>query len=88
MQKSVRELFYASHDSLRDDFAVSIPEIDWLVIESAKEPDIIGACLTGGRFGGSVVMLAKQGKGWQAGLNIIRRAKANLKFSPRVILPA
>jgi galactokinase len=55
------ELFYASHDSMRDDYEVSIPEIDALVELAKAEKDVFGARLTGGGFGGSVVMLAKRG---------------------------
>ncbi len=45
-----------SHLSQRDDYDVSIPEIDALV-ESAKRHGAIGARLTGGGFGGSMVAL-------------------------------
>jgi galactokinase len=57
------QLFYASHDSLRDDYQVSIPEIDLLVDLARAEADVHGARLTGGGFGGSVVMLARAGAG-------------------------
>jgi galactokinase len=55
------ELFYASHASMRDDYEVSIPEIDRLVELARGEAEIYGARLTGGGFGGSVVMLARTG---------------------------
>ena len=45
-----------SHRSQRDDYEVSIPEIDALV-ESAQRHGAIGARLTGGGFGGSIVAL-------------------------------
>jgi galactokinase len=54
-------LFDASHASMRDDYEVSIPEIDALVELAAGEKDVFGARLTGGGFGGSVVMLARSG---------------------------
>ncbi len=56
-------LFYASHESMRDDYEVSIPEIDLLVDLARQAPDVYGARLTGGGFGGSVVMLARPGRG-------------------------
>src|SRR5262249_36535513 len=59
----VGELFYASHDSMRDDYQVSVPEVDLLVDLARKDADVIGARLTGGGFGGSVVILARVGKG-------------------------
>jgi galactokinase len=52
-------LLLASHASLRDDYEVSIPQIDLLVEIARAEPGVIGARLTGGGFGGSIVMLAE-----------------------------
>jgi galactokinase len=50
-------LFAASHQSLRDDFAVSTPELDRLV-ELLVEEGALGARLTGAGFGGCVVALS------------------------------
>lgn len=47
----------ASHASLRDDFAVSCPELD-ATVEAALESGALGARLTGFGFGGSVIALA------------------------------
>ena len=52
-------LFRASHASLRDDFEVSIPELD-LLVELAREAGAVAARMTGGGFGGSVVALAER----------------------------
>ena len=41
---------------MRDDFEVSLPEIDALVELAAAEPEVFGARLTGGGFGGAVVI--------------------------------
>lgn len=57
------ELFYQSHASMRDDYEVSIPEIDLLVKLFSEQPEVYGARLTGGGFGGSVVAVTKFGKG-------------------------
>ena len=46
----------ASHVSLRDDYEVSSPELD-LAVEAALEAGALGARMTGGGFGGSVVAL-------------------------------
>jgi galactokinase len=48
---------------MRDDYEVSIPEIDLLVELARSDPEVYGARLTGGGFGGSVVLLAHAGKG-------------------------
>lgn len=55
------ELFIASHISMRDDYEVSIPEIDYLVELCLKEEGVFGARLTGGGFGGSIVAILKKG---------------------------
>jgi galactokinase len=54
------ELFNASHASQRDDFEVSVPEIDLLVSLAQAEPGVYGARLTGGGFGGSIVVLVEE----------------------------
>jgi galactokinase len=65
------QLFYASHYSQRDDYAVSIPEIDLLVDLARQDPNVYGARLTGGGFGGSIVLLAKAGAGQTAGKHVV-----------------
>jgi galactokinase len=55
---SLGALVMQSHRSLRDDYQVSLPEIDDLVDVCAATPGVLGARLTGGGFGGSIVVLA------------------------------
>jgi len=50
------ELFRAGHESLRDDFEVSTPELD-LLVDLAYDAGAVAARMTGGGFGGSVVAL-------------------------------
>jgi galactokinase len=47
----------ASHASLRDDYEVSVPEVDALVV-AAEGAGALGARIVGGGFGGSVLALA------------------------------
>jgi galactokinase len=56
----VGPLLTASHVSLRDDFEVSWPEAD-VTVEAAIEAGALGARMTGGGFGGSVIALAPAG---------------------------
>jgi len=49
-------IFTASHESLRDDFEVSCPELD-VAVEAAIEAGALGARMTGGGFGGSAIAL-------------------------------
>lgn len=53
---------YAGHDSLRDDYEVSCPELDFLVEvarELGSENGVIGSRMTGGGFGGCTVSLVR-----------------------------
>jgi len=54
-------LMYASHASMRDDFEISVPEIDTFV-ELARETGAVGARLTGGGFGGCAIALIPSGE--------------------------
>jgi galactokinase len=56
-------LFAASHASMRDDYETSTPDVDALVTIAEGHPDVYGARLTGGGFGGAVVMLVPSGRG-------------------------
>ena len=75
------EIVDASHASLRDDFAVSSPEIDRLV-EAARTSGALGARLVGGGFGGCVLAIARAGEGRRVADAAV--AKAGLG---RVLLP-
>jgi galactokinase len=61
--KKLGELFLASHASMRDDYGVSIAEIDTLVELCAADERVFGARLTGGGFGGSIVAISQKGTG-------------------------
>jgi galactokinase len=53
------KLMVESHNSLRDDYEVSVPELDYLVEESMKITGVYGARMTGGGFGGCIVALVQ-----------------------------
>jgi len=57
---AVGDCMYESHDSMRDDFEITTPELDALVDAAAEiGPDggMIGSRMTGGGFGGCTVSL-------------------------------
>lgn len=60
--KRFGELMNASHASQRDDYEVSVPEVDTLVAILQETPGVFGARLTGGGFGGACVALVEVGK--------------------------
>jgi galactokinase len=54
---AIGALLDASHTSMRDDFEISVPELD-LAVETARANGAIGARMTGGGFGGAAIALA------------------------------
>ena len=54
--RAVGKLFLASHASMRDDFEISVAELD-TAVESAVGAGALGARMTGGGFGGSAIAL-------------------------------
>ncbi len=59
--KSIGNLMYASHESMRDDFEISIEELDFAV-ETAMSVGAVGARMTGGGFGGAAIALIDSSK--------------------------
>lgn len=51
------KLMIESHNSLRDDYEVSTPELDKLVEIACEIPGVYGSRMTGGGFGGCTVTL-------------------------------
>lgn len=60
----------ASHTSLRDDYEVTVPPLD-VAVEAALAHGAVGARMTGGGFGGSVIALVRD-----AGQDQVARAVA------------
>jgi len=53
------KLMLQSHASLRDDYEVSIAELDFLVERAMEVDGVYGARMTGGGFGGCIVVLCE-----------------------------
>jgi len=53
---AIGELLLASHASMRDDFEISVPELD-LAVDTARAAGAVGARMTGGGFGGAAIAL-------------------------------
>jgi len=70
------QLFFKSHYSLRDDYEVSCPEIDWLIAYLEQDRGIYGARMMGGGFGGSVICLVKE-KGFHNSAPLARLYEKN-----------
>jgi galactokinase len=54
--RQIGPILAASHVSMRDDFNITVPQID-LAVVAALDAGAFGARMTGGGFGGSVVAL-------------------------------
>jgi galactokinase len=67
------ELMNASHASLRDDYEVSVPALDYLVESLQTTPGVLGARLTGAGFGGASVALVRQGEGKAIAQTVLSR---------------
>lgn len=81
-------LINASHASLRDDYEVSVPEVDLLVGLAQAEPGVYGARMTGGGFGGSVVVLAMKGGAREVGERITARYREQSGKDGALVVPA
>jgi galactokinase len=54
-------LIYHSHESLRDLYEVSCPEIDWLVKRAQEADGVFGSRMTGQGFGGCTYTIIREG---------------------------
>ena len=80
-------LLAASHRSLRDDFQVSIPDLDRLVALAAEAPGVFGARLTGGGFGGAIVVAARP-EGLRTSMErVAERYRAQTQRTATVLVP-
>ena len=57
----------ASHASMRDDYEITVPELD-VTVEAALEAGALGARMTGGGFGGCAIALTEDVEGLYKGV--------------------
>ncbi len=81
-------LLDASHRSLRDDFAVSLPEVDLLVALLRAQPGVFGARMVGGGFGGAVLAIATPDSASSAARTASAAYRSQTGREPRVLLNA
>jgi len=81
------QLFGESHISMRDDFEVSVPDVDLLVALAEADADVFGARMTGGGFGGSIVVLARAGQGRPVAERVARLYAEQSGRQPTVLVP-
>ena len=84
--EEVGALMSASHDSLRDDYECTCPELD-VAVEAARAAGAHGARMTGGGFGGSAIALVDTGEA-DAVARAVVRAYAEAGFAAPAFLNA
>ena len=82
---SMGALMDASHESLRDDYEVSCPELD-LAVAAAHAAGAIGARMTGGGFGGSAIALIETSSQANLVAEVQRRFAAKGSACPEVFV--
>jgi galactokinase len=80
-------LLVASHASMRDDYEISTPEIDLLVDIAVRQPGVFGARMTGGGFGGAVVLAARAGQARPIATAVLERYQQLSNRSVTILIP-
>ncbi|WP_422880415.1 galactokinase [Microbacterium albipurpureum] len=83
--RSIGDLLLASHASMRDDFEISVPELD-AAVDAAVDAGAIGARMTGGGFGGAAIALVDRDRVAEV-TDAVRRAFAERGFAAPTIFP-
>jgi len=78
-------LLVESHDSLRRDFEVSCKELDIMVDIAMQLPGVVGAKMTGGGFGGSVVAIVDHDAVNEVTARLAGRYRAATRVEPRML---
>ena len=81
-------LLDASQASLRLDFQASTPAIDTLVALSQNDPDVLGARLTGGGWGGAVLLLCRRGRAVGVAQRVYGAYRSETGLEGGIVLPA
>ncbi len=79
-------LMNASHESSRVNFENSTPELDQLVARAQAQPGVLGARLTGGGFGGGIVVLVRQDSAEAVAETLRAQARAESGHTPLVFV--
>jgi galactokinase len=80
-------LLREGHISMRDDFEISVPEVDALVdIANARE-DVYGARMTGGGFGGAIIALVHAGAARAVADAIVLKYRSETGKPASVLVP-
>jgi galactokinase len=84
--KTFGQLMNASHDSLRDDYEISCPEIDLLVELARQVKGVLGSRITGGGFGGCTVSMVAASSVAEFKEHIIENYQAKTGITPQIYI--
>lgn len=82
--EGMAEQMYTTHESLRDLYEVSCPELDRLVEAAREHPAALGSRLTGAGFGGCTVALVERQRAGEVGAHLAARFAEAFGREPRV----
>ena len=80
-------LFAASHASMRDDYEISIPAVDLLVEIASRHDHVFGARMTGGGFGGAIVIAAAAGHATAIAENVSTAYSSESGHHAEILIP-
>ncbi|SKF82156.1 Galactokinase (GalK) [Mycobacteroides abscessus subsp. bolletii] len=83
--RSIGPILTRGHGSLRDDFAVSTPQLD-AAVEASCDSGAHGARMTGGGFGGSVIALGEADSSVRIGTAVTQHFSARDWPTPQVFV--
>jgi galactokinase len=81
-----RELLVGSHESLRDLYECSRPELDWVVERAITFPGVQGARLTGAGWGGCAIVVGDEDALQAMAPDLAREYEARFALVPRLWL--
>ncbi len=84
--RDVGPLFTASHASMRDDFEITVPELD-VAVDTVLAAGALGARMTGGGFGGCIIALVEDSVA-EASYAAIQKAFADHGFAEPALIVA
>ena len=76
---------YATHEGLSQEYGVSCPELDFIVGIAKEHPEVLGARMMGGGFGGCVIALVKKEGVAAYVADVKERYRVKFDKDPRVI---
>ncbi len=79
-------LMHLSHYSLKEDYEVSCPELDFMVELAESTEGVVGARMTGAGFGGCTVNIVRRDKAEAAQRSISSHYKKEMGVAPEIYL--